>query len=53
MPGNSHAAFGGGPGEKGCVFQYLACGLSYYPLSYHHLEALMLERGLRVDHTTM
>jgi transposase, IS6 family len=51
--GNLPAAFGGGPGEKGCVFQYLACGLSYYSLSYRDLEEMMAERGLRVDHTTI
>ena len=53
MLGNVHAAFGGGPGEKGCVSQYLACGLSYYALSYRHLEEMLLERGLHVDHTTI
>jgi len=29
VPGNSHAAFGGGPGEKDWK-QHLACGLSYF-----------------------
>ena len=53
VPGNWHGGFGGGPGEKGCVSQYLACGLSYYVLSYRDLEEMMDERGLRVDHTTI
>lgn len=33
MPGNSQAAFGGGPGEKGWQ-QHLACGLSYFALAF-------------------
>jgi len=33
VPGNSHAAFGGGPGEKGWQ-QYLACGLPDFALAF-------------------
>jgi transposase-like protein len=33
--------------------QYLACCLPYYALSYRNLEEMMLERGLRIDHTTI
>ena len=38
---------------KGLLWQYLACGLSYYALSYRDLEEMMRERGLAVDHTTI
>lgn len=31
-----------------CVRWYLA-----YPLSYRHLEEMMAERGVRVDHSTV
>jgi transposase, IS6 family len=43
---------------KWCHFQadiILLCVRWYvrYPLSYRHLEEMMMERGLHVDHTTM
>ena len=40
-------------GGKGRCESYLACGLSYYALSYRDLEEMTRERGLPVDHTTM
>jgi len=43
----------GRAGGKGRCESYLACGLSYYALSYRDLEEIMLERGLPVDHTTI
>ena len=43
----------GRAGGKGLPEQHLACGLSYYSLSYRDLEEMMAERGLHVDHTTI
>ena len=43
----------GRAGGKGPSHRYLACCLSYYPLSYRDLEGMMCERGLHVDHTTI
>ena len=53
VPGNSHAAFGGGPGEKGCLSSTSPAAYPTIPLSYRDLEELMDERGLPVDHTTI
>src|SRR6266852_6525803 len=49
VPGNSQAAFGGGPGEKGWK-QYLACGLSYFGLAFTgpKVEAEEIKRQLSI-----
>jgi RNA-directed DNA polymerase len=46
VPGNSQAAFGGGPGEKGWK-QYLACGLSYFVL-FHSDKAVLDQAAARL-----
>jgi hypothetical protein len=47
--GNLHAAFGGGPGEKGWS-QYLACGLSYFCITGSSKELLEQEVKPLVEH---
>jgi transposase-like protein len=39
--------------EKRAAMQYLACCLPYSALSDRDLEEMRLERGLRIDHTTI
>ena len=48
MLGNLHAAFGGGPGEKGWQ-QYLACGLSYWVVGIWGSHALAEQARRRED----